>query len=386
VPGPRTPRVIALTTDERTELERLGRSQTVAAGLARRARMLLLAADAVPLGQIATLVGVDRNTVRSRLDRFRAERLASLRDRPRPGRPPVFTLAVMLHLVRLACELPGQHGRSLSLWTCTELARQLIRDGLVATISAATVQRLLAARRLKPWRWQYWLHPKGPRDAEFLRRTQEIADLTTRELARHEVVLSGDEMTSLQPRPRTSPTRPAQPGRRVQLEHEYRRKGARNLFAAFNTRTAQVIGACFARKRQVEFIAFLERLLLAFDPSITTIHLICDNVSVHRGKQVQAWLAEHPRIVLHFLPVHSSWMNQVEQWFSILRRKRLKCPNFADLTELTACIEQFIAEWNQTGQPFKWTAASFEKVLAKAEAELARADAAPLDARTDAAA
>jgi transposase len=378
--------VIELEATERAELERLTRSHTVAAGLARRARIILLAADGLPLGQIATLVGVDRNTVRARLDRFRQDRLSGLPDRPRTGRPPLFTLAVILYLVRLACELPRQRGRSLSLWTCTELARQLVRDGVVAAISSQTVQRLLAARRLKPWRWRYWLHPKGPRDAEFVRRTREIAELTTRELAPHEVVLSTDEMTSIQPRPRTAPTQPALPGRAVQLEHEYARKGARNLFAAFNTRTAQVIGACFARKRQVEFIALLERLLTAFDASITTIHLICDNVSVHHGKQVQAWLAQHPRIELHFVPVHSSWMNQVEQWFSILRRKRLKCQNFADLAELTAAIEQFIAEWNQTGQPFKWTAASFEKVLAKAEAEIASAQLAAPEATPDVAA
>jgi transposase len=386
MPGPRTPRVIELSPEERSELERLTRSQTVAAGLARRARIILLAAAGMPLGQIATRVGVDRNTVRARLDRFGQERLPGLADRPRPGRPPLFTLAVILCLVRLACELPRQRGRSLSLWTCTERARQLVREGVVATISSRTVHRLLAARRLKPWRWRYWLHPKGPRDAEFLRRTREVAELTTRELAPHEVVLSTDEMTSIQPRPRPAPTRPAQPGRAAQLEHEYARKGARTLFAAFNTRTAQVIGACCARKRQVEFIALLERLLTAFDASITTIHLICDNVSVHRGKQVRAWLAQHPRIALHFLPVHSSWMNQVEQWFSILRRKRLKCQDFADLPELTAAIEQFIAEWNQAGQPFNWTAASFEKVLAKAEAEIASATSATTVARADLAA
>lgn len=233
----------------------------------------------------------------------------------------------------------------------------------------------MAAQRLKPWRWRYWLHPKSPRDAVFIQRTEAIADLTTRELAPNEVVLSADEMTSLQPRTRTVPTQPAQPGRAVQLEHEYLRKGARHLFAAFNIRTGYVVGACFARKRQVEFIALLERLSAQFDERITTIHLICDNVSVHRGKLVQAWLAKHPRFVLHFTPVHCSRLRRVEQWLSILRRKRLKCPNFADLPELTERIEQFIAEWNETAQPFHWKEASFAKVLAKARAELAQADA-----------
>ena len=379
MPGPRTPRVVELSPAERVELERLTRGQTIAAGQARRARMLLLAADGEPLSRIAVLVGVDRNTVKARLDRFQQERLAGLRDRPRPGRPPLFGLAVTLYLVRLACELPDIVGRSLRLWDCTEPARHLVRAQIVAAISSQTVQRLLASQQLKPWRWRYWLHPKGPRDVTVLERTREIAELTTRELAPNEVVLSADEMTSLQPRTRTAPTQPAQPGRAVQLEHEYGRKGARNLFAAFNTRTGQVFGVLFARKRQVEFLALLEGLSAQFDASITTIHLICDNVSVHHGKLVQAWLATHPRVVLHFTPVHCSWMNQVEQWFSILRRKRLQCPNFADLPDLTARIEQFIQEWNETAQPFHWTEASFTKVLAKAQADLAQADLAQAD-------
>jgi transposase len=367
--------VVELNVATRAELLRLTRRSTVAAGLARRARIVLLAADGVPVSRIAQELRSDRKTVRTWLDPFLAHGLAGLRDRPRPGRPPLFTLAVALHLVRLACELPERRGRSLSLWDCAELARQLVRDRIVAAISSQTVRRLLAARKLKPWRWRYWLHPKQPRDAAFIARTRVIADLTTRALAPHEMVLSVDEITSPQPRPRSAPTQPAQPGRAVQLEHEYARKGARHLFAAFNTRTGQVLGACFARKRQVEFIALLERLCARVDATVTTIHLICDNVSAHHGTLVQAWLAEHPRVVLHFTPVHCSWMNQVEQWSSILRRKRLRCPNFADPSELTARIEQFIAEWNETAAPFHWTAASFETILAKAEAELATANA-----------
>src|SRR6266536_2147924 len=201
MPGPRSPRRVELSPERRADLVRLTRRSTVAAGLARRAQIVLLAADGVPLVRIAQRLGLGRNTVRSWLDRFMAHGLAGLRDRPRPGRPPLFALAVVLHLVRLACELPEQRGRSLSLWDCTELARQLVRDRLVATISSQTVQRLLAARKLKPWRWRYWLHPKRPRDAAFVERTRAIAELTTRALAPHEVVLSVDEITSLQPRP-----------------------------------------------------------------------------------------------------------------------------------------------------------------------------------------
>jgi transposase len=278
---------------------------------------------------------------------------------------------VALHLVRPACALPEQAGRSLSQWDCAELARQLVLDEVVAAISPQTVQRILAANRLKPWRSHVWLHPRTPRDAMFAAHVRAIADLLTRLLDEHEVVLSLDEMTSLQPRPRRVATRPAQPGRPVQVEHEYRRAGATHLFAAFDTRSGRGYGVTTRRKRQVEYLSLLEHLDQAIPASVTTIQLLADNVSVHHGKLVQRWLAAHPRFVAHFTPVHCSWMNPVEQWFGILRRKRLRSPNFADLAALQQAIHQFIAEWNVIAHPFRWTSASFEKVLAKIDAALA---------------
>jgi transposase len=285
--------------------------------------------------------------------------------------PGYFPPEVALHLVRRACELPEQAGRSLSQWDCAELARQLVRDEVVASISPQTVQRMLAADRLKPWRSHVWLHPRTPRDATFAEQVRAVAALLTRLLDAHEVVLSLDEMTSLQPRPRRVATRPAQPGRPVQVEHEYRRAGATHLVAAFDTRSGQVYGVTTRRKRQVEYLTLLEHLDRAIPVSVTTIHLLADNVSVHHGKLVQQWLATHPRFVAHFTPVHCSWMNPVEQWFGILRRKRLRAPNFADLAALQRAIHQFIAEWNAIAHPFRWTARSFDKILATVEATLA---------------
>jgi hypothetical protein len=276
-----------------------------------------------------------------------------------------------LHLVRRACELPEQAGRSLSQWDCTELARQLIEDAVVAAISPQTVQRILADHRLKPWRQHVWLHPRSPRDAAFAERVRAVADLLTRPLAAHELVLSLDEMTSLQPRPRRVATRPAQPGRPVQVEHEYTRAGATHLFAAFDTRSGRVYGLTVRRKRQVEYLSLLEHLNQTIPAAVTTIHLLADNVSVHHGKLVRQWLATHPRFVAHFTPVHCSWMNPVEQWFGILRRKRLRSPNFADRAALQRAILQFIAAWNEVAHPFRWTAASFDKILAKVDAAIA---------------
>lgn len=276
----------------------------------------------------------------------------------------------MLHVIHRACDLPEAVGRSLSQWDCTELARHLVLDGIVPSISPQTIQRMLARYRLKPWRSHLWLHPRTPRDATFRATVHELADLYTRPLAAWEVVLCLDEMTSLQPRHRRTPTRPARPGDPVQLEHEYVRDGALQLFAAFDTRSGEVYAGQFRRKRQVECIHFLAHLDRLIPTAITTIHVVCDNVSVHHGTAVRAWLAAHPRFRMHFTPVHCSWMNQVEQWFSILRRKRLRNVNFAHLADLATQIAAFINQWNDTAHPFQWRSASFDKVLASAEAAL----------------
>lgn len=263
--------------------------------------------------------------------------------------------------------------RSLSLWTCAELARTLQRDGLVASISPQSVQRILCSYRLKPWRVHYWLGAKTPRDEEFRRRTEELCDLYTRQLGPHERVLSVDEKTSLQPRPRTNITRPAMPEVPVRLEHEYRRCGAVQLIAAFDTRSGTVIGVCRRRKRQVDFIELLEVIERDTPASITIIHLVCDNVRMHTGKKVRAWLAQHARFRFHFTPVHCSWMNQIEQWFSILQRKRLSAPNFTSLEDLENKIYAFITEWNAVAHPFRWSKVSFAKVFAKLEPSLKEA-------------
>lgn len=272
-----------------------------------------------------------------------------------------------MHLVKIACERPDQVGRSLCQWDCRELGRQLVRDGVAASISPQTVRRILAGHHLKPWRHHLWLSPKVPRDAAFAALVQNVCDLYTRELLPWEAVLCVDEKTSLQPRTRKSPTLAAAPGSPVRVEHEYERKGALNLFAAFDTRSGKVYGRTADRKRQVEFIAFLEQLDRELPPEKTTVHVVLDNLRMHKGKQVMAWLAAHPRFVFHHPPVHCSWMNQVEQWFGILQRKRLAIADFADKAALAERLAAFIREWNEHAHPFNWSTKSVAKVMAKCQ-------------------
>ena len=274
-----------------------------------------------------------------------------------------------MHVVRLACERPDMRGRRLSQWDGTELVRQLIAAGIVVDISAATVRRMLAAPQLQPWRQQLWLYPKQPRDAACYATVLELIELYTRPLRAEELVLSVDEKTSLQPRPRRHPTQPAQPQNLPnRCEHEYRRAGALNLFAAFDTRSGKVYGHCYARTRQRAFIDFLETVDVEIDEHICTIHLVCDHVSTHHGKEVRKWLTTHPRFVGHFTPVHGSWMNQVEQWCSILQRKRLRIVDFESKDHLRAKLAPFIHEWNQQAHPFNWSTKSVAKVMAAAPA------------------
>ena len=284
-----------------------------------------------------------------------------------PAARYLFPPAVATHLVKLACERPDKLGRSLSQWDCQELARQLVEEELVEDISPDTVRRILEHHKLKPWRKHLWLTPKLPREENFCAIVRAICKLYTRPLQAHEVVLCVDEKTSLQPRTRRAPTLPAQAGLPVRVEHEYERKGALNLFAAFDTRTGKVYGQCHERKRQSEFIQFLEYLDREVPAHITLIHLVLDNLRVHKGKKVLAWLAKHPRFKFHFTPVHCSWMNQVEQWFGILQRKRLAIADFDSKNDLRDKVLQFIRLWNSYAKPFKWTRRSFDKVLAKAE-------------------
>lgn len=278
---------------------------------------------------------------------------------------------VAAFIVKLACELPDRLGRSLSTWTCAELAREVRRSGVVEAISPQTVQRVLASHKLKPWRVHYWLTPKLPRDETFRERVEDICDLYCRAATPSERTLCLDEMTSIQPRRRTAATRPARKGNRpVQLEHEYVRCGALTLFAAFDVHSGQTLGLCRRRKRQAEFIELLELIDRDTPADVVRIHLVCDNVSTHHGKLTRAWLAAHPRFVMHYTPVHCSWMNQVEQWFSILKAKRLRAPNFDNLHDLETKLLAFIAQWNEVAEPFAWTRESFRKALAPTTAAL----------------
>jgi transposase len=193
-----------------------------------------------------------------------------------------------------------------------------------------------------------------------------VVSLYTRRRRKHELVLCVEAKTSVPPRPRVHATRPARPGRPTHVEHEDRRDGALNLVAGVDTRTGRLYGQCDARKRPREFIAFLEALDAEIPMKLTTLHLLGDNARSHHGTQGQEWRHSHPRLVVPFTPGPCSWLNQVEQWFSILQRTRLRIVDFAAQADLQAKLMPFIAEWNEVAPPFNWTTKSVATVMADA--------------------
>jgi len=352
--GPKTPIIINLDDEARKQLTKISKSLKTAHAKVVRSLIILLLSAGLSISEVSRETKTSRLTVRKWANRYSTYGYKGLEDEPRTGRPQTFDTEVILHVIKIACEMPEKYGRSLAMWDCQEIAKELIRTKVVDSISSESVRRILESQKIKPWKHHMWLSEKKPRDQEFCDSVREITDQYFRKLKASECVLCMDENTSIQARKRIAEPKGAKSKRPVQVEHEYKRKGALNLFAAFDTRTGKVYGRCYERKRQAECIDFFEYLDKEIPKKIKKIHIICDNVSTHHGKLMTKWIADHPRFQLHFTPVHCSWMNQVEQWFSILKRKRLTIAHFQSKEDLREKLYSFIEQWNEHAHAFKW--------------------------------
>lgn len=260
-----------------------------------------------------------------------------------------------------------------SRFSAALLASLLVSLGVVVSISARTVGRWLKAERLKPWRFQSWLTPKYR--ASFLEQACPILDLYERaqqhQLAPDEVVFSIDEKTSIQARHHPS-YRPTGQGEPAHVEHTYERRGAVHLLASLTVATGVVFGQVYPAKRFAEFSAFLSTVLhTAVDQGARLIHLLLDRGSLHRPAYLSTWLAEHfphAEIVVHWLPVRSSWLNQVEIFFSILQRQVLMPNDFRSPWEVADRIQEFIRFRNEHPHPIQWSYTS-EKLRKKYQPE-----------------
>ncbi len=350
--------VVVLTDQERRVLTGRANAARCPHRDVLRARIVLAAADGVPNAQIARDVGVCEDTARRWRHRFCARRLDGLKDRPRSGRPPVFTPVEVAEVKALACTRPADHGLPLTRWSTAELTAHAVATGLVRPVSTSTIGRWLAADAMKPWQHRSWIFPRDP---DFAAKAGRVLDLYQRrwngvDLSQDEYVISADEKSQLQALRRRHPETPAAPGQPRRVEFEYRRGGTLAYFAAYDVHHPRVHGMT-APKTGIEPFTQLVEQVMTQEPyaSAKRVFWIVDNGSSHAGqasidRMREAW----PNTVLVHLPVHASWLNQVEIYFSILQRKAITTGDFADLDDLAQRIHAFENRYNQTAEPFGW--------------------------------
>jgi transposase len=343
---------LALRDGDRERLASLIRSSTVRAGLAQRARIVLLAADGVSNTAIAERVGVDRQTVLSWRDRYERSGLAGLEDEPRSGRPRHID-----HRKIVAATLrPPPKKLGVTHWSSRLLAARL-------GIGNATVARAWRDYGVQPWRSETFKFSTDPA------LVAKVIDVVGLYLAPPEnaIVLCIDEKSQIQALDRTQKMLPMQPAFPERRTHDYVRHGTTTLFAALEVATGTVTAAVKPRHRHQEFLAFLKHVARAYpdDGTGQELHLVMDNYAAHKRVEVRDWLAANPRIQVHFTPTSGSWLNLVEVWFGIIERQAIRRGTFGSVKDLNAKIRAFIDGWNNRCHPFVWTKTA-DEILKKA--------------------
>jgi transposase len=339
--------------------------------LRMRAQVVLLAARGRANARIARETGLNLDTVRTWRGRFAEHGLPALTDRKRSGRPPSFTALQSAQVKALACQLPAESGVPLSRWSCPELAREVVARAIAGTISASTVRRWLKQDALKPWQYESWIFITDP---DFHPRAQRVLDLYARtfngrELGADEYVISADEKTSVQARCRCHPTLAPGQARAMRVNHTYSRGGALAYLAAYDVHHAKVFGRCEARTGIDPFMALVDQVM-SQEPyaSAKRVFWVVDNGSSHRGRKAADRLtAAFPNAVLVHTPVHASWLNQVEIYFSVVQRKVVAPNDFTDLAQVRDRLRAFEDRYNATAQPFQWkfTTSDLDDLLAR---------------------
>lgn len=352
-----SPYLIVLSSKEEAVLAARARSVRGEYRVRLRARIVLAAAAGKNNAAIAVELGVCTDTVRKWRRRFAAGRLPGLKDARRSGRPPVFTAADRAEVVALACALPAESGVPLSRWSCPELARELAARCQIAA-SASTIRRWLASDALKPWQHRSWI---SVRDPGFAAKAARVLDLYAgiwdgAPLGGNDYVICADEKTSIQARCRCHPTLPPGKARAMRVEHDYKRGGALAYLAAWDVHRAQVSGRCEPTTGITPFSRLVKQVMTA-EPyaSADRVFWIADNGSSHRGaasikRMTKAW----PNAHLIHLPVHASWLDQAEIYFSVVQRKALTPNDFTGLSQIRDRLAAFEIRYNAIARPFNW--------------------------------
>lgn len=331
---------LKITPEQRRQLKELLSRPSAAAGLSRRARVVLFAADGLSGGEIAERLGLHQQQVSRIRARFAAEGVNGLHSRTRAGRKDHAVSPEVTEQIVQSALSPPPAGRSR--WTTRLLARAI-------GVAAITVSRILRANDLKPHLVRTY---KVSRDPEFAAKVRDIVGLYLNP-PMNAVVLSLDEKTGIQALHRTQLPLPLRKGRAVRHTHDYKRHGVVDLYAALDIASGKVTHECRDSHKSADFLSFMkkvERVNRAGE-----LHVILDNSSTHSTPDVTAWLSKNPRVKFHYTPTSASWINQVEGFFGILGKQSLSITDFPSKKMLRKHIDAYIRDWNKHPTPFSWT-------------------------------
>jgi len=334
---------LTLTDDERAKLEAWARRPKTAQRLALRSRIVLAAAAGRSNTDIAAQLRVTMPTVGKWRRRFLEDRLEGLADEPRPGAPRGITDAQVEEVVTRTLESKPDNATH---WSSRGMAA-------ACGLSQSAVVRIWHAFGLQPHKSETFQLSTDP---FFVEKVRDVVGLYLSPPERA-IVLSIDEKSQVQALDRTQPLLPLTVGQAERGTHDYVRHGTTSLFAALNVATGQVLGRCYRRHRQQEFVRFLEEVDAALpEEEGVTVHLVMDNYGTHKTPRVKRWLQRHPRYVVHFTPTRASWLNQVERFFAAITEKRIRRGVFRSVQALEQAIRDYLEEHNRDPKPFKWTA------------------------------
>ena len=347
----RTAKELVVSADDRVQLESIARSQSLPAGLVRRAQMVLHMASGESNSAIARRFRVSRPTVTTWRRRYRENGIAGLHNELKPGRPRSTGEEQIAKLINTALK---SRPKGKTHWSRRSLAE-------VTGLSTTTVHRYLTLFGVQPHRSRSF---KLSTDPFFIEKVRDIVGLYLNP-PEHALVLCVDEKSQVQALERTQPLLPMGLGYVEGVTHDYVRHGTTTLFAALDIANGSVFTQCKPRHRHQEFLSFLRHIEASVPPTLE-VHLICDNYATHKHPRVRSWLARRPRFHLHFTPTYSSWLNQVERWFALITNQAIRRGSFQSVTDLKRQITAFVDHYNQHPKPFMWTATA-ESILAKLE-------------------
>jgi transposase len=351
---------LVLSDDEREKLQSWANRPTSAQRLALRARIVLACASGKDNKEVAKVLGITPHTVGKWRARFLDDRLDGLADEPRPGAPRSLSDAKIEEVITRTLESKPDNATH---WSTRSMAQ---RVGL----SQSAIVRIWHAFGLQPHKAETF---KLSTDPFFLEKVRDVVGLYLNPPERA-IVLSVDEKSPVQALDRTQPLLPLAPGQAERHSHDYERHGTTALFAGLNVATGEVIGKCYRRHRQQEFVRFLGEIDEAIPHEDgVSIHLILDNYGTHKAARVKRWLQRHPRYVVHFTPTSASWLNQVERFFAEITDKRIRRGAFRSVQALEAAIKDYLEKHNQNPKPFVWTATAdliFKKIQKTCETVL----------------